>query len=199
MKLFFFPFLCGYSQLFCSSFLLKFLKCASELSQSCFCSWIFNYVIVDLCWGDKDWSLLHLGPPNPWLQSCTSLWPDRIQAVIEACLNSAPCLLSPPLPELAREWSLPVWPPLLLSPLPCPVFQETGPWCQKGWGQLPYTPLQWCHSCKTNTDNWLGSTGYCLNKLPKTQMNQHNQVSWNRMLHSLRNMTCASQEFIILW
>lgn len=146
MKLFFFPFLCGYSQLFCFTLLLKFHKYTSELFQSCFCSWIFNYVIVDFCWEDEDWGLLHWGPPIPWPKSQTSLigligsWPDRIQTVIEASLSSASCPLSPTPPELAREGvklTSVAAPPSF--PLPCPVFQETGPWCQKVWGQLSYT------------------------------------------------------------
>lgn len=38
MKLFFLPFLCSYSQIFCSRVLLKFFKWTPELSQSCFYS-----------------------------------------------------------------------------------------------------------------------------------------------------------------
>lgn len=48
MKLFFFLFMCGYSHIFCSAMLLKFLKRALELSQNSFWSWVGSSLIVDL-------------------------------------------------------------------------------------------------------------------------------------------------------
>lgn len=61
IKLFFLPILC--SQVFCSTVLLKFLKGAPELSQSCFCSWIVvSWLIFVGGW--------RLGSPRPpfWQQ-----------------------------------------------------------------------------------------------------------------------------------
>ena len=45
MKLFFFPFLCSYFQLLCSTVLLKFLKCTPALFL-----FMERCLIVDLCW-----------------------------------------------------------------------------------------------------------------------------------------------------
>lgn len=52
MKLFFRHFSCGYSQVLCSTVLLKLLQWALELSQSYFHSWIVVYCCS--LWGEGD-------------------------------------------------------------------------------------------------------------------------------------------------
>ena len=71
------------------------------------------------------------GSPSPWARTGTGPQPVRNQATQQEVSGGQVSELSSAPPIAPYRWHY-----QLDHPSPAPIFHETGPWCQKGWGPL---------------------------------------------------------------